>query len=115
MGYHTKFQGHISIEPALDDDDYEWLSELHETRHEDKNFPGYYCQWQSNRKGTQLSWDGEEKFYDSVEWMTYIVNHLKDKYTFNGKILAQGEEMNDRWVLTITDNIISVKDVSSYE
>ena len=108
--------------------------------------PGLWCHWVPNgegyswsgneaamdRDGTYLAWDGGEKFYDSVEWMEYIIdNFLRpgafastekgqelvrlageeetfSHFTFDhvcfGVIYAEGEESDDRWRLVVDDN-----------
>lgn len=96
--------------------------------------PGLWCQWVPTEDGSALEWDGGEKFYSSVEWMKYLINaflsseaklktdleegafeaqawpvdeRFKD-FTFdhvvNGEIDAQGEDLDDRWKLTVEDN-----------
>jgi len=36
----------------------------------------YYCQWVSNKEGTQLEWDGNEKFYGYVEWLNWLIDNF---------------------------------------
>lgn len=80
--------------------------------------PGLWCHWVSNEDGTAIEWDGGEKFYHSEEWMRFLIDHfLKPDHiadlsflqghTLNGKILAQGEEITDRWKLIVEDNVVS--------
>lgn len=99
--------------------------------------PGLWCQWKPGFTGDQvqpydpskLEWDGGEKFYDSPEWMVYIIRNLlaptgrdyvakhidEDErlqhFTFdhvvNGTIQAFGEEHDDRWDLVVVDNVVS--------
>jgi hypothetical protein len=88
--------------------------------------PGLWCQWVPNDAGTALAWDGGEKFYEADRWMAYLIEHfLKpgadaftcgdsqfEAFTFDhlleGEIEAQGEEPDDRWILRITRNRVSV-------
>lgn len=96
--------------------------------------PGLWCQWTPTEDGSAITWDGGEKFYDSAEWMVYLIDHfLKPgavvqgliashddhvtdeafaSFTFdhvlNGTIDAQGEESDDRWQLVVTDNRVAV-------
>src|SRR5690606_24127779 len=85
--------------------------------------PGLWCQWVPTGDGTATVWDGGENFYDSDDWMEYIIDHFlkpgalaKDKLPFlqanhicNGNIDAQGEETDDRWRLVVKNNKVSVK------
>jgi hypothetical protein len=89
--------------------------------------------------GTAIEWDGGEKFYDSPEWMTYLIDHFLKSgaeaqkqilraerlnarvpeldqfagFTFdhvlNGIINAQGEDPDDKWRLVVKDNEVSVQ------
>lgn len=80
--------------------------------------PGLWCQWIPNEEGTALVWDEGEKFYAADEWMEYLIDHfLKPDHlapmpflgahTLNGEILAQGEDIHDRWQLIVEDNLVS--------
>lgn len=83
--------------------------------------PGLWCQWIPNEDGTAIEWDSGEKFYSSQEWMTYLINHflqpgalakealpfLQANHVLNGEILAQGEDIRDRWKLVVTNNVVT--------
>lgn len=90
--------------------------------------PGLWCQWVPTPEGDAIEWDGGEKFYSSVEWMQYLIDHfighhpIANKlypevfpflqgHTCNGVIKAQGEDMDDRWKLIVTDNKITVEEL----
>jgi len=112
MGYTTKFRGCVAVEPALTLEHYQALKSLYDPESESpfrtKDCPTGYCQWQPNRQGTALEWDGGEKFYDSVEWMSAIADQLTQRgYTLNGEIEAQGEEVGDHWKLVVRRGVVS--------
>lgn len=71
--------------------------------------PGLWCQWIPTLSGDEIVWDGNEKFYNYVEWLQYIVDKiLKPKgYVLNGTIEYSGEEVDDRGEITVKDNKIS--------
>lgn len=89
--------------------------------------PGLWCQWVPTEDGTAIEWDGGEKFYESEEWMRYLIEHFlkpgawtKQKanpvcpvrfgdHVCNGVIEAAGEDLNDRWALIVNDNRVSRK------
>lgn len=66
-------------------------------------------------------WNEVEKFYDSEEWMKYLIEHflkpgalavehlpfLQANHTLNGTITAQGEELDDRWLLVVRNNEVN--------
>jgi hypothetical protein len=84
--------------------------------------PGLWCQWIPNESGTEILWDENENFYYSAEWMEYLIDHFfgsdpKAKpslpfltnHVLNGEILAQGEEISDRWILHVVNNVVETE------
>lgn len=151
MGYTTEFEGQIAVEPPLSKDEIEFLTKFAKTRRMNRlngpyyvdgtgfagqgcdqdviNYnepprgqPGLWCKWVPTEDGTAIEWNGVEKFYDSEEWMRYIINHFLSKdhfaklpfltgHTLNGTILAQGESITDRWMLQVVDNAVTSIDM----
>lgn len=148
MGYTTEFSGSVKIDPPLNEQEIEFLNKFSETRRMDRkkgpyyvndtndsgsdiidhnspddSQPGLWCQWVPTDDGTAIEWDGNEKFYCSVEWMTYLIDHflsptaiaktelefLQANHIVNGKIAAEGEDSGDVWQLVVKDNKVSVK------
>jgi hypothetical protein len=155
MGYTTEFSGHISVNPPLNPLEIEFLTKFSGTRrmlchqgpyyvnrggfagqdHSDKQIidynrppvgqPGLWCHWVPSSEGRYIEWDEAEKFYNSVEWMKYLIEHFvgenpkarKDLpfltgHVLNGTILAQGENIHDRWQLSVDNNQVSVKSLN---
>lgn len=157
MGYNTEFEGFISIEPPLNTAEVEYLTKFSETRRmhrrsgpyfvEGSGFhgqdvtddvidnsspaagqPGLWCQWIPTEDGTRLVWDQVEKFYESPEWMTYLIDHflrpdalasrISDpmfaEFTFDhicfGVIRAEGEDSSDLWSLIVVNNQVTVSE-----
>lgn len=160
MGYTTDFDGEVEVSPPLNEAEAAYLRKFSETRRMDRERgpffvggegyrgqgesgdvrdnnaspaeqPGLWCQWVPNEDGTALEWDRGEKFYESVDWMEYVIDtFLKpgctveklmedgqlateiaeqfSAFTFdhvcNGEIAAQGEDPDDMWLLKVTDN-----------
>jgi hypothetical protein len=77
-----------------------------------KTQPGLWCQWVPTDDGKGIEWDGNEKFYEADNWMKYLIQgFLAPKgYKCNGEILAQGEDMYDRWHLIVKNNKVFRKD-----
>jgi len=104
MGYTTDFSGYISIVPPLNAEELQFIKKFSHTRRmkrewgpyfvdgsgefgqgEDDDIidynsppegqPSLWCQWTSY-DGNEIVWDGGEKFYASVEWMEYIIEHF---------------------------------------
>lgn len=71
--------------------------------------PGLWCQWVPTEDNNGIVWDGNEKFYEADKWMAYIISILANKgYIANGIIEAQGEDTNDHWYLSVSNNKVSV-------
>lgn len=160
MGYTTEFTGEVRVEPPLNHNEIGFLEDFIRTRHMNRvkgplyapggfdgtndldvidmnnpgpTQPGLWCKWESADYGHVIRWDGREKFYDSVEWMQYLidnlfsekareyveVHHSGDKrldaftfnHVFNGILEAQGEDEDDKWLLIVKDNVASRKDI----
>lgn len=149
MGYTTYFEGQIKIDPPLNKDEINYLKKFHDTRRMDRTNgpyfvdgtgymgqnpdsdvinsnkppegqPSLWCQWIPTDDGTAIEWDEGEKFYNSVDWMQYFIDHFigstpiaptKENtleflkpHTLNGLIEAQGEDDEDQWVLLVENN-----------
>jgi len=70
--------------------------------------PGLWCQWILNSTGTGLEWDGNEKFYDYIEWLNYLIKNFFEPWgiKLNGKIKWSGEDRKDTGTITVKDNIV---------
>jgi hypothetical protein len=73
--------------------------------------PGLWCQWVPNADGTQIVWDGGEKFYYYVEWLEYVVSRFLSPwgYKLNGEVTWEGEDGSDRGMILAKDNVVSRK------
>lgn len=152
MGYTTDFTGSVTVEPPLNPDEIAYLRKFAETRRMDRTNgpyfvdgsgfagqghdpdirdhnsppegqPGLWCNWVPTEAGDGIEWDGGEKFYDSVDWMRYLIDHFLrpgghaqgqpgfENFTFdhvvNGTIHAEGERRDDVWDLIVADNEVS--------
>ena len=78
-----------------------------------KTQPSLWCQWTPLREGDAdyIEWDGGEKFYNYVEWITYLIESvLKPKgYSITGEVKWRGEDIDDCGVITIKDNQITTR------
>lgn len=69
--------------------------------------PGLWCQWIIT-DDDELEWDGNEKFYNYVEWLEYLINKFfePEGYILNGTIEFEGEDSGDRGYIKVTNNIV---------
>ena len=143
MGYTTTFDGEVTIDPPLNQEEIQFLTEFSQSRRMDRkegpyeledgnvlNYnkppegqPGLWCDWVPTPDGEAIVWNEGEKFYKSVEWMQYLIDHflkpnaiakdalpfLQANHTLNGEIFAQGEDPDDTWKLVVTDNFVEYK------
>lgn len=73
--------------------------------------PSLWCQWVINDEN-QLVWDGCEKFYEYVIWLKYLIKNFFQSWgvLLNGSIEWKGEDSNDRGIIIVTDNEVSVEE-----
>ena len=71
--------------------------------------PGLWCQWVPTEDGTAIEWNGTEKFYDYVEWITYLIEHFLGPwgYVLNGSVFWRGEDTTDVGTIEIHDNKVT--------
>lgn len=108
MGYTTDFEGRFKITPPLTNEHRRCLQDINDIPDEDQ--PGYYCQWVPDDKGEYLAWDGGEKFYDYIDWLVYLRDHLLRPwgYILDGEVFWCGEDPDDRGRIRVVNNTITV-------
>ena len=77
--------------------------------------PGLWCQWTvyaDDEQNQTFEWDGGEKFYEYVKWLEYMVKFFFTPWgvMLNGTIEWRGEEWDDNGVITVENNVITVKE-----
>jgi|TARA_R110000824_G_C14809443_1_gene635415 hypothetical protein len=73
--------------------------------------PGLWCQWTPTDDRQGIEWDGNEKFYNYIEWIKYLTDKILEPkgYVLNGEVEWVGEEVfDDRGVIRIFDNYVRV-------
>lgn len=76
-----------------------------------KSQPGLWCKWTPTEDRMGLEWSGQEKFYDYTEWLCYLIDAVLSPrgYRLNGEVKWQGEEMDDRGIITVVGNDVSTR------
>lgn len=74
--------------------------------------PSLWCQWIPNEDGTQIEWDGNEKFYSYVEWLEYIIEHFLKPWgiSLTGAMKWFGEDRDDIGVIIVDNNKVTVRE-----
>jgi len=104
MGYTTEFEGSVTVTPALNEQEVDFINRFSDSRRmlrtngpyyigggdfgqarendiidynrPPEGQPGLWCQWVASEDGTEKHWNGAEKFYYSAEWMQYLIAHF---------------------------------------
>lgn len=78
---------------------------------EGKCQPGLWCNWIITPDGKFLEWNGNEKFYDYIEWLQYLITHFFQPWgiKLNGQIKWSGEESSDVGLIIAKNNKITAK------
>lgn len=73
--------------------------------------PGLWCDWVLSKDGKYLEWNGGEKFYNYVEWLTYIIQNFFERWgiKLNGEIEWYGEDRDDMGKIVVVNNEVTVK------
>lgn len=72
--------------------------------------PGLWCQWIINNND-ELVWDGNEKFYNYIKWLEYMINNFFEPfgYKLNGKVTWEGEDPDDIGMIIVKSNDVTIK------
>ncbi len=138
MGYTTVFEGAFRTDKTIDNDTAVLLKGINETRRmirkigpeygidgefyikEDNDEsvidgntppitqPGLRMQWLLEDDDRTIMWDGNEKFYNYIEWLTYIIHRILDPrgYLLSGEVWWSGEETTDNGKIIVEDNYV---------
>jgi len=73
--------------------------------------PGLWCNWTISDDGSELMWNGREKFYCYEDWLIYMIEKFFKPWNcvLNGTIAWQGEDVGDWGELVVIDNELSVQ------
>jgi hypothetical protein len=78
-------------------------------RHNDKKFPGIWLQWKliEEENNFFLVWDNNEKFYNSFEWLVWIIDSFftPNKIIANGTIYLFDHYAYSTGVINVSDNV----------
>ena len=71
-----------------------------------------------NKFRTGIKWSGDEKTYDLPEKVALLIRIMRSQnpnFGLLGKMKAEGERDNDRWLFEVSDRTIIVKDYDGFE
>jgi hypothetical protein len=118
MGYSTEFSGELLFTTPMTGP---MLAEIQKFLGEDcRDHPEWgqrnltYIDLELNDDYTGLRWDGAEKTYDLEAKVQLIIDNMCKKFPefgLEGSLTAQGDDMDDRWILKVEGNKVSKVDV----
>lgn len=109
MGYTTTFSGHIDLSRKLTMAEAKQILEFND----DPDCipapnPGGYMQWVPSESLDAIGWDGNEKFYDYVEWLTWLCAWLKERgIETGGELLWSGEDTDDTGIIYVVGGVVT--------
>lgn len=101
MGYTTDFTGRFELSKELTASQAAEIADMFDNPPEDG--PGSYCQWIATTDGRGIEWDGNEKFYNYVEWLQWLIDKRLTPWGISivGEVRFQGEDPDDRGLLFV--------------
>lgn len=119
MGYTTEFVGTFKLDKQLTLDQFNELEVIAETRGGETNDarPDSYCQWVPTKDGRELKWDGNEKFYNYVEWLQWLIGNKLRPWGIDitGHVLWRGDETYDVGVLSVSGGKVTARKTGPFE
>jgi len=120
MGYSTNFNGKLILSKELTISAMEKFNAFCEERHGGDTetypgMPGFWCDWVTD--GKTIYWNGSEKSYAMDKWLEILIQKFlaPKKITVSGKMLAQGEEPGDTWLLIAENNNVRTEKLVDFK
>lgn len=112
MGYNTKFKGVLGFEQELTAKQLATLNSMldedcreHPEWEDSKGL--YYVDLELTKDFSGLKHSGAEKTYDLEKIVNVVTKQMRrqwPEFALRGELLAQGEDIEDRWRLVIDNN-----------
>lgn len=122
MGYTTNFEGKLEFKNSITTVDLAYLNQfMGEDIRDHKNwdlhdFPEgvFHIDLAITKEFGGIEWNGSEKTYGMVEvvnWLTKQMQKVCPNFVLVGQLIAQGEDLEDRWVLNMENGVAVRRDV----
>ena len=115
MGYNTKFSGALKLSRTLTLPEAAVILEANEDPDTIKGpRPKSYMQWVPSETLDHIVYDGNEKFYNYVEWLQWLLDHLTTfGVTANGTLYWSGEDADDTGTIEVVESVVTVNERES--
>ncbi len=117
MGYNTEFKGQLKFVKELSTKALQKLSEM--LGEDCRDHPEWgsigltHIDLRITKDFSGLEWDDDtEKTYDLPEKINLVTRHMRidfPEFELEGKLLAQGEDIDDRWELIMEEGVATEK------
>ena len=116
MGYCTTFKGELKFTQPISSEALGYLNGFLGKEHRDIGLDGddicpkgygsywYYIAYELLPDFSGICWNKAEKAYDMEHVANFLIDKMRDKFPdfgLTGKLVAQGENIDDRWELAI--------------
>ena len=119
MGYFTDYKGELKFTQPLTDAQIADLNTMLGEfcpDHPEWNVPHIRSiDLKFTKDGSGLTWNGAEKTADLNQVVEFVLDVMHTEYPdfgLTGKILAQGEDINDRWQLYLEAGAVKTRDLA---
>lgn len=122
MGYTTRFKGDLKFAREVSVAQLRFLGSLFDENVTEqpewaqiigrRNPDFHYIDLEVTETFDGIKWSGAEKSYDMVGQVNFVVAAMRLKWPefgLTGSLIAQGEESDDAWTLTIGEDGVAVK------
>ena len=111
MGYSTQFKGQLTFTQPLTPDQRAALASMFDEDCRDhlewEAAQLGYIDLQFTPDGSGIEWNGAEKTYHLDQLVNVVLTQMRKSWPafgLLGTLIAQGEDLDDRWALTIRDD-----------
>ena len=72
--------------------------------------PSLWCQWVYDPKSNVIKWDQNEKFYNYVDWIKYIIDKIlkPNNFSLTGVVKWVGQDIFDKGEIRIKNNTVKL-------
>jgi len=117
MGYGTEFRGELKFTSELSTSQLTYLNTILGgdcREHPEWNEPELrYIDLELTEDLSGIEWNGGEKTYHMTESINLVIRLMRSRwwpaFSLTGELLAQGEEIDDRWMLVIKDGVAATR------
>jgi hypothetical protein len=116
MGYTTKFDGVLNFKSEVTVTQLAFIKAM--CGEDCREHPEWgrkdlsYIDLQITEDYSGLEWSGAEKTYDMCDLVNVVTAQVRKKwpeFSLTGRLLAQGEDIDDRWMLVIGEDGLATK------